>query len=331
MKHVTITDVAEAAGVSLATVSRVINGSDVVKQATKERVEETIKKLGYKPNAIAQGLALQKTTTVGLIIPESCFSYSGQVINGLCDVAKIYDYNILLHTITEGITNIHEVIDDVIKSRVDGVIVFSDALLDDEESIKLLDDFGIPMVIIGNRISSNNICSVYIDFEKAIYELIDDYLKRGISDIAVLEDRRNINITNEMLAGAKKAFKAHKKEFSSFIKYSDDDRSTYKYLRTYFKTHKHQLVIANRDSQAFAVLNAAKENDIEIPDEMELVCLSGSKYNSMVRPEISSFNIPSYDLGAVSMRLMTKMLKEEEVEDKEKCLGYLYRSRKTTK
>ena len=104
MKRVTIYDVAKEAGVSLATVSRVINGSNVVKAPTKERVEAAVEKLGYKPNAIAQGLALQKSTSIGLVVPEASFTYTGQVINGLIDVAKIYNYNIMLHTITAGIT-----------------------------------------------------------------------------------------------------------------------------------------------------------------------------------------------------------------------------------
>ena len=112
MKRVTIYDVAKEAGVSLATVSRVINGSNVVKAPTKERVEAAVEKLGYKPNAIAQGLALQKSTSIGLVVPEASFTYTGQVINGLIDVAKIYNYNIMLHTITAGITDINTVIED---------------------------------------------------------------------------------------------------------------------------------------------------------------------------------------------------------------------------
>ena len=100
MKRVTIYDVAKEANVSLATVSRVINGLDIVREETKARVQEAIIKLGYKPNAIAQGLALQKTTTVALVAPEARFDYTGQIINGLLDVAKIYKYNIMLHTTT---------------------------------------------------------------------------------------------------------------------------------------------------------------------------------------------------------------------------------------
>ena len=128
MKRVTIYDVAKEAGVSLATVSRVINGSTVVKEPTRQRVQSAIEKLGYKPNAIAQGLALQKTTTIGLVVPEASFTYTGQIINGLIDVAKIYNYNIMLHTITSGITEISDIIEDIIKSRVDGVIIYNDKL-----------------------------------------------------------------------------------------------------------------------------------------------------------------------------------------------------------
>lgn len=329
MKRVTIYEVAKEAGVSLATVSRVINGSEVVKAPTKAKVEEAIKKLGYKPNAIAQGLALSKTTTIGLIIPEASFTYTGQVINGLLDVAKIYKYNIMLHTITEGITDVEKIIDVIIKSRVDGVIIYSDKITDD--SISTLNDYNIPIVVISNRVSSESVCSVYVDFEKAICELCSKYIANGVTDIALLEDRKNVNTTKQMIAGAKRAFSNNGLSFENYIAIPKEYRSSYKYVSDYFKDHRHQLVIANRDSQAMAVLNAARENGISVPEDMEVVCVIDTKYNSMVRPTISSFSIPSYDLGAVSMRLMTKLLQNEEVEDKEKCLNYLFTTRQTTK
>ena len=111
MKRVTIYDAAKEAKVSLATVSRVINGLEIVREDTRTRVNEAIDRLGYKPNAIAQGLALQKTTTIALVVPEASFSYTGQIINGLLDVSKIYKYNIMLHTTSEGIVEIGDVIE----------------------------------------------------------------------------------------------------------------------------------------------------------------------------------------------------------------------------
>ncbi|MCR5229334.1 MAG: LacI family transcriptional regulator [Solobacterium sp.] len=329
MKRVTIYDVAKEAGVSLATVSRVINGSNVVKEPTKERVQTAIEKLGYKPNAIAQGLALQKTTTIGLVVPEASFTYTGQIINGLIDVAKIYNYNIMLHTITAGITEIGDIIEDIIKSRVDGVVIYNDKLqLSDMEE---LGKYNIPIVLIGDRVEADNVCCVYVDIEKAIYELTMKYLEEGKDNIAILEDRKNHHYTEMMVKGAKAAFAKNGKEFNGFVKIPSERRTSYSFLSGWMKDHKYDVMIGNRDSQTMAIINASRENGLRVPEDMEVVCVIDTKYNSMMRPQISSFSIPSYDLGAVSMRVMTKMLQNTEEFDKVIELSYLFTPRQTTK
>lgn len=102
-------------------------------------------------------------------------------------------------------------------------------------------------------------------------------------------------------------------------------------MSKYLKDHRHDLIIAHRDSQAMATVNAARENGYDVPKDIEVVCVIDTKYNSMMRPQISSFAIPSYDLGAVSMRIMTKMLHDEVVDDQEIELSYLYSPRQSTK
>jgi len=331
MKRVTIYDVAKEAGVSLATVSRVINGSNVVKAPTRERVQAAVDKLGYKPNAIAQGLALQKTTTIGLVVPEASFTYTGQIINGLIDVAKIYNYNIMLHTITAGITDIGSVIEDIIKARVDGVVLYNDRLTDEE--VETLNKYNVPIVAIGNKLSGENVCSVYVDIHKAVFELTSKYLAEGRDNIVILEDRKNATACEQMVKGAEEAFKAAGKEFDGYLKIPAEYRTSYAFLSKWLSDHKYDLVIANRDSQAMAIVNAARENGIDVPGEMEVVCVIDTKYNGIMRPQISSFSIPSYDLGAVSMRVMTKMLQADAAGDYEKDieLSYLYTPRGTTK
>ena len=329
MKRVTIYDVAKEASVSLATVSRVINGSNVVKGPTKDRVQAAIDKLGYKPNAIAQGLALQKTTSIGLVVPEASFTYTGQIINGLIDVAKIYNYNIMLHTITAGITDINDVVEDIIKSRVDGVVIYNDKM--EMEQMEELSNYNIPIVVIGNKIQAENVCSVYVNIEKAIYELCAKYLEEGKDKIAIIEDRSNPYTCRQMVEGATRAFKQRGKEFDGFLKISAESRTSYAFLKKWLADHSYDLMIGNRDSQAMAIVNAARENNISIPEDMEVVCVIDTQYNSMMRPTISSFHIPSYDLGAVSMRVMTKMLQNEPEMTKEMELSYLFTPRQTTK
>ena len=328
MKRVTIYDVAKEAGVSLATVSRVINGSDVVKTPTKERVQAAVDKLGYKPNAIAQGLALQKTTTIALIVPEASFTYTGQIINGLIDVAKIYNYNIMLHTLTAGITDINTVIEDIIKSRVDGVILYNDRVVMSE--IETLTKYNIPIVFIGHRMSKENIASVYVDIRKAVYELTMKYLEFGKDNIAIIEDRKNRFACEQMVEGAEMAFKAKGKTFRGFLPIPSDMRTSYAFMSRWLKDHRYDLMIGYRDSQAMAIVNAARENGMDVPKDMEVVCVIDTKYNTMMRPQISSFSIPSYDLGAVSMRVMTKLLQNDLETDHEIELSYLFTPRQTT-
>ena len=329
MKRVTIYDVAKEAGVSLATVSRVINGSNVVKGGTRERVQAAVDKLGYKPNAIAQGLALQKSTTIGLVVPEASFTYTGQIINGLIDVAKIYNYNIMLHTITAGITDISSVVEDIIKSHVDGVVIYNDKLKIEE--VNELSKYNIPIVMIGNHVNGERLCSVYVDIEKAIYELTSKYLEEGKEKIAILEDRKNPYTCDQMVKGAERAFKQRNKEFNGFLKIPAEDRTSYSFLSKHLKDHSYDLIIANRDSQAMAVINSARENQLDVPNDLEVVCVIDSKYNSVMRPQISSFSIPSYDLGAVSMRVMTEMLQSEEEQEDSIELSYLFTPRQSTK
>lgn len=329
MKRVTIYDVAKEANVSLATVSRVINNVDVVRKDTRERVEAAIKRLGYKPNAIAQGLALSKTTTIALVVPEASFTYTGNVINGLLDVARIYKYNIMLHTTTEGISEISDIIETIIKSRVDGVVIYNDKM--DYKVLKELTQYEIPIVIINNRISDERLSSVYVDIERAVYEKVDEYLKNGQKNIGIIQDRKNNYSCQLMIDGATKAFNENDLVFDGFIQIPGTYRTSYDFLSDHLKETKYDLLLAYRDSQAFAAVNAAEENGIKIPNDMEIICVIDTKYNSMVRPRISSFSIPSYDLGAVAMRVLTKMLKNDDSYEREIELNYLYTERESTK
>ncbi len=330
MKRVTIYDVAKEAGVSLATVSRVINGLEIVREETRLKVEAAIDKLGYKPNAIAQGLALQKSTTIALLVPEASFGYTGQIINGLIDVAKIYKYNIVLHTMSEGIVEIADVIDEIIKSRVDGVIIYNDKLM--EKELAVLSKYHYPMVIIGNRISDDKIASVFVDIEKAVYELTMKKVKEDPKyKVGVIQDRINDFTTQQMILGVQRAYKELGVEDEGYIEIPSEYRRSYDYFTDTIDELPYNFLIANRDSQAISALNAANEKGMSIPDDLEIVCLIDSKYNNMVRPRLSSFAIPSYDLGAVSMRVLTKMLAGEEVDDKEIELSYLFTPRASTK
>ena len=164
MKRVTTYDEANEAGVSRPRCPGHQRRTSS-RAARSRRLKKRLKSWA-KPNAIAQGLALEKTTTIALVIPEASFTYTGQIINGLLDVAKIYKYNIMLHTTTEGINEINDIIENIIKSRVDGVVIYNDKLM--REELNTLTKYNVPIVIIGNKVSDSKISSVYVDIENAV-------------------------------------------------------------------------------------------------------------------------------------------------------------------
>ncbi|MCR5067696.1 MAG: LacI family transcriptional regulator [Erysipelotrichaceae bacterium] len=328
-KKVTIYSVANEAGVSLATVSRVINDSGLVKQETKEKVEAAIVKLGYRPNAVAQGLALKKTTTIALVVPDSSFLYIGKIINGLLDVAKIYKYNITLHTTSSSINEMSEIIDNIVKSRADGVIIYNESLSKSEGEV--LNSFQVPMVYIGHKTTNVSSCNVYVDYSQALYELVSEYLNKGIDDIILVEDRKNPDTINQIISGISRAYEEHGKTFDGYVEIPEQYHNSYEFLNKYFSKHKHEVVISMRDSQAVAVLNTCKENGIRVPEDTDVISVLDSRINDMVRPRISSFVIPSYDLGALAMRVMTKMLNGETVKERDYKLNYIYERKASTK
>lgn len=314
MKRITIYDVAKEADVSLATVSRVINDSSVVRADTRARVQEVIEKLGYKPNAVAQGLALSKTTTIAIVVSEKLLSYNAKILQGLMDVAKIYNYNIMFYTTSIGISKMQDVIESIIKSRVDGVILFNDNFAEDE--MEVLKEYNIPMVIIGSKVeghSTDQTGNVYVDFENLAYDLVRRYFERGIDDIALMEDKLNLSMMNQMKRGMARAYEEAGRKFDNYLSYNDTYGTSYEFFSDYLKDHKPaRLNIAFRDSQAIAMLNAAREHGYSVPEDLEIVCVLDNKYLPMMRPGISAYNIPEYDMGAIAMRILTKMLVSEE-------------------
>ncbi|HCS97937.1 MAG TPA: catabolite control protein A, partial [Enterococcus faecalis] len=128
---ITIYDVAREANVSMATVSRVVNGNPNVKPATRKKVLEVIDRLDYRPNAVARGLASKKTTTVGVIIPDVSNAFFASLARGIDDVATMYKYNIILANSDGDDQKEVTVLNNLLAKQVDGIIFMGHRITDD--------------------------------------------------------------------------------------------------------------------------------------------------------------------------------------------------------
>ena len=129
--NITIYDVAREANVSMATVSRVVNGNPNVKPTTRKKVLEVIDRLGYRPNAVARGLASKKTTTVGVIMPDISNVVYSELARGIEDIATMYKYNIILSNSDQNTDKEFHLLNTMLGKQVDGLVFMGGNITDE--------------------------------------------------------------------------------------------------------------------------------------------------------------------------------------------------------
>ena len=203
----TIMEVALAAGVSLATVSRTCNHPEKVKPETREKIERIIKEKGYKPNLNAKSLASNKSTTVAVVVPELTRSSIAGLVDGIADCANRRGYFVRLFVNNSLKDGVHESEKDfwstLMASVVDGVLYINDEMT--EESIELIKNSSIPVVLTNIVCSDPEIPYVSIDYFKAAYEMTKEMLTRGNKKIWMINTVRKYVVNDLKVAGYKKA------------------------------------------------------------------------------------------------------------------------------
>jgi LacI family transcriptional regulator len=315
MSNATIYDVAGAAGVSLATVSRVLNNPEKVKEETRNRVLKVIKELGYRPNMVARGLASRKTTTVGVVISDITRASVAEMLGGINDIAHNYKYSIKLFTIREEM-DVIDTLQDIVAEQVDGVLYLNDELNEKnvEDIKRTFHTNGIPFVFCNVITDDEEVPTVSIDYEKAGYEItklmIDDHRKH----IYMLSTARRYFVNDKKESGYVKAMEEAGLTPQIF-RTSGDTNVNRQHFQTFFSDKKIDGAIAVRDSIAVSFVNIARENLCDIPKTLVVAGFQNTKYALLSRPMLTSIDVPVYDIGAVSMRLLTKLMNQLEVDN----------------
>lgn len=319
-QDITIYDVAREAKVSMATVSRVVNGNTNVRKDTRERVLKVINRLHYQPNAVAQGLASKRTTTVGLIVPDLTNLYFAELSKGIDDIALLYKYNIIITSIENRLMKENQAIQGLLNKQVDGIIYMSDNL--PEEAAEAFKRTDTPVVLAGTKSNHQEFPSVAIDYMKADTEALNLLYNDGKKNLALVLDDPDTVVNAENRIPAYKKFMADHNLGEGHIYSNIKDHSDGYNLYSQLRQDGIDGVIVTRDITAVGILNAATDAGTKIPEEMEIVTASATQIASVVRPALTAIRQPLYDIGAVAMRLLTKLMNNEEIDQKQIELPY---------
>lgn len=320
---ISIKDVAKEAGVSIATVSRVLNDIDVVNEETKKRVKDAIDKLGYMPNIVARSLKTQETRTIGIIIPDISNQFYPEVVRGAEDVSNIYNYNIILCNTDLDLEKEISYLRVLKEKMVDGVIYMSNSI--QEGSLKLINDLHIPTVLIENTDEQNELPSVVIDNVQAAFDSTEFLIKKGNKKIAYIgRGEQDRNAASLRYLGYQKALKEHGLPFDEKLVYIGGSKPSdgYEGINSILKQAEFDAVFCANDEVAMGAINALREHNLKVPVDVDVVGFDDIYSAEVFYPKLTTVAQPMYDMGSVGMRMLIKIINKEKLSQEHFVLPY---------
>lgn len=331
--NITIYDVAREANVSMATVSRVVNGNPNVKPVTRKKVLEVIERLGYRPNAVARGLASKKTTTVGVIIPDISNIFYAELARGIEDIATMYKYNIILSNSDQNKEKELHLLNTMLGKQVDGIVFMGGNISADH--VEEFEKSPVPIVLAGSIEETEQIPSVNIDYEQAVFDSIKEFIDKEHKQIAFvvgpLHEPKN---TERKLKGYQRALEEAGIPYNEELIVEGDysyDSGIEAFEKLLEAPERPTAILVGSDEMALGVVHGAEDKGYQIPEDIEVVTSDNTRLSLMVRPQLTTIVQPLYDIGAVAMRLLTKLMNKEEVSDQIVVLPHRIEHRQSTK
>lgn len=331
--NITIYDVAREANVSMATVSRVVNGNPNVKPVTRKKVLEVIERLGYRPNAVARGLASKKTTTVGVIIPDISNIFFAELARGIEDIATMYKYNIILSNSDQNMDKELRLFNTMLGKQVDGLVFMGGNIT--AVHVEEFEKSQVPIVLAGSIEETGVIPSVNIDYEQAVFDSVKEFIEKGHRNIAFvvgpLHEPKN---AEKKLKGYQNALKEAGIPFNEDLLVEGDytyDSGLEAFDKLLEASERPTAILVGSDEMALGIVHGAEDKGYKIPEDFEVITSDNTRLSLMVRPQLTTIVQPLYDIGAVAMRLLTKLMNKEKVSEHIVVLPHRIEHRQSTK
>lgn len=311
---VTIKNVAEKAGVSIATVSRVINNSQQVSEQVRSRVLEVIDEMGFKPNPVARSLVMKKSRLIGVIVPDMSSYFFGEIMNGIEEITRTYQYDIIVCN-TRGNHELEIRYLDLFQGKqVEGVIFMSWKL--ENDVVEHIRNMEIPVVMVNRNTSKLTVPSVSIDNYKAAYELTHYLLKKGHTKIALIRNSIDIDAFGlEQYKGYKQALIENGIEVNkNYVRYGDFSiENSYRIVKNFVKENDIPTAIfATSDVMAIGAINALKDCGYDVPDDVSVAGFNDIRLASIYRPKLTVIHQPLFNIGTVAVKMIIDRIKGEE-------------------
>jgi LacI family transcriptional regulator len=308
----TIADVASQAGVSVMTVSRVLNNRPEVAQKTRHLVLETVAALGYAPHGAAKTLKSGKTNVLGLVVPDLNSQYFTEIVRGASQAANRLGYDLSLYTTANG------------QHEVRGISALSHGIADglalvlprsSETYLRSLEQLPIPIVLLNHLGAQTHLPAVNGDNYLGARQAVEHLIGLGHRRIGFLSGSLHSGQSNERLRGYREALVTNGLEFNSHLVRQGDWSQTTAFgvTRAWLEEPDFpSAVFATNDFSAFGVIEAIKEKGWRVPDDVSVIGFDDVPMAMQVFPALTTVRHPLVKIGYTALHLLSELVEQRE-------------------
>jgi LacI family transcriptional regulator len=314
--NVTIMDIAAEAGVSYATVSRVVNNHTYVKLETRERVLQAMSRLGYVVNRQARSLAGGKSQVIGLLVPHLCSGYIGEIIRGIDAEVGLAGYDLVLYT-----TNRPEAESTFIAKLAQGMI---DGLLlvlprNPAAFLETLRQRQFPFVLIDHQGIDDQDPAVRATNWQGAFNATEYLIKLGHKRIGFITGAMNLGCARDRLAGYQAALKIHHTPFDQGLVYEGDFYQPNGYTgakRLLENPVRPTAIFASNDVMAMGVMEAVREHGLRVPQDVSVMGFDDIPQAAQLHPALTTVRQPLEQMGRVATQMLLDLLSHPDAQQK---------------
>lgn len=303
----TIYEVSKLAGVSLATVSRVINNSSSVKEKTREKVYTAMQQLSYRPNPVAKSLASNRSDCVGVVVSELQGAFYGGIMTGIESVMRKADKHIIVTASHYDAQKEIEDIEFLVDRNCDALVLHVEAVSD--EYLINLSKGSVPIIVLNRRIPEIADRCISLDNERGGYLATRFMIDNGHRDIVYVSGPLRKEDARDRLAGHKRALKENHLFFEDAYFYEGDYLQTggSKGLQHFIDNDiSFTAVICANDEMATGAMTTAREHGLDIPNDLSVCGFDDVIFSAYTFPKLSTIHYPISDMGEMAAYAILK-------------------------
>jgi LacI family transcriptional regulator len=308
-KAASIYDVARESAVSVFTVSEVVNKKSHVSKKLRDRVEETIRKLNYRPNLIARSLAKQETHTIGMIVPDIANPFFPMVVRGAEDAAQKHGYNLLLCNSDDSLDKEERAIELLLSKRVDGILLTKAAEDFRPPLRQMIKEVKIPFVLVMRTYPKLIADAVISDDYQGAYDAVCHLARAGRRRIGLISGPLKVSNAVARWQGFHDSLKAMGLPFEKELIVEGDYRieSGYRAGHALLSHRPDGIYVANH-LMTVGLLKAAEEMGLRCPEDFGLVSFDDYPWLGIFRPRLTTVELPKHQLGSEAAELLIKRI-----------------------